>query len=56
MTHSTLDFLTWRDGFSLNDDGLAAFQALKAVEEIRFEMTTRMEGYLDRIQAALDGP
>lgn len=48
------EFLTWRNGFSLSDDGVAAYKALKALETIRFELATRTEGYLGRIQIAVD--
>ena len=52
MNDETQEFLAWRNGFSMEDDGLEAFRALKALDTIRFELTTRTEGYLGRIERA----
>lgn len=44
------EYLEWKRGFSWEDDGLAAFLALKTLEKVRFELTMRETGYVDRIR------
>ena len=53
MNDETHDFLQWRDGFSLADDGLAAYRALRALEKIQFELATKEGGYIGRIESAV---
>lgn len=39
------EFKAWADGFSVWDDGYAAFTALKQIEQVRFILATRgLEG------------
>lgn len=46
----TRDFLQWKKDFSWEDDGLHAFLSIRALEKIRFELTMRGEGYVERIR------
>lgn len=54
MTDDITKFLDWKSGFSWQDDGPHAFRAIEMIEAIRFEMATRSEGYVGRIQKILD--
>lgn len=47
------EYLDWKADFSWQDDGVAAFLALKAVEKVRFELATRGGGYIGRIEEAV---
>lgn len=47
------EYAIWAKDFSLTDDGVAAFLAIHAIEQVRFEMSTRKEGYLERIEEAI---
>lgn len=46
-------FIEWRKHFSMNDDGIAAYKALQALDEVRFEMATRGDGFLGRIEESI---
>lgn len=48
------DFIAWSEGFE-RDDMLHAFRAIKALERIRFELTMREEGFMDRIEEIAEG-
>lgn len=47
------EYLMWRIGFSMEDDGIAAFTALKKLSRIEFEFATREEGWIERAQGIL---
>lgn len=54
ITLETQDYLNWKSGFSWGDDGLHAYRSIVTLDAIRFEMTMKSEGYLDRIKELLD--
>lgn len=47
------EFQNWANGFSMSDDGAAAFRALKIVEKIEFEMRLKGDGFIERIEELL---
>lgn len=53
--NETQEFLEWKRGFNWEDDGLHAFQAIKKLAAIEFELAVRGEGYVDRIKQITDG-
>lgn len=44
------EFLTWQEDLG-TDDLIAAFRAIRALDQIRFELALRDEGFLERVEA-----
>lgn len=47
------EYETWKSGFSMADDGVSAFHALKAMEVVKFEFATKTEGWIERVEKAI---
>ena len=44
------EFQQWSESFDMRDDGVAAFKAVKALDAIRFELATRSDGWVERVE------
>lgn len=54
VTLEAQDYLNWKANFSWGDDGLHAYRSIVTLDAVRFEMTMKGEGYLERIKELLE--
>ena len=54
MDDEVLEFLSWEEDLN-SKDLLHAFRSIKKLERIKFEMITKSEGYMERIENEVKG-
>ena len=54
LDDEVLEFLSWEEDLN-SKDLLHAFRSIKKLERIKFEMITKSEGYMERIENEVKG-
>jgi len=52
--NDVLEYVEWAKGFSMSDDGVEAFLAIKKIREISAIMVARKEGWEEEVSAVLN--